>query len=374
MSLNFIDLAAQQARIKPQIETAIAAVLDHGRYILGPEVQDFETQLAAFGDATHALGCANGTDALLLPLMSWRIPRGAAVFCPSFTYCATVEVVALMGAVPVYVDIDRDTYNICPDSLRQAIEGVKAEGELEPWGVITVDLFGQSADYERLAPIVREHGLKLIADSAQGFGTTLNGKQPLHFSDVATTSFFPAKPLGCYGDGGAVLTNDTELLNIMKSVHMHGSGTDKYDNVRVGLNSRLDSIQAAILIEKLAIFADEIDARNTIATRYCDGLKSYVLRVPTVLDGVISTWAQFTIEVDDPDGLSATLREANIPTARYYPKPVHEQTAYAHHPRGKGGMAHTEDAMTKVIALPMHPYLSETDQDFIIEHIKAALK
>lgn len=374
MSLNFIDLAAQQARIKPQIETAIAAVLDHGRYILGPEVQDFETQLAAFGDATHALGCANGTDALLLPLMSWRIPRGAAVFCPSFTYCATVEVVALMGAVPVYVDIDRDTYNMCPDSLRQAIEGVKAEGELDPWGVITVDLFGQSADYERLAPIVREHGLKLIADSAQGFGTTLNGKQPLHFSDVATTSFFPAKPLGCYGDGGAVLTNDTELLNIMKSVHMHGSGTDKYDNVRVGLNSRLDSIQAAILIEKLAIFADEIDARNAIATRYCDGLKGHVLRVPTVLDGVISTWAQFTIEVDDPDGLSATLREANIPTARYYPKPVHEQTAYAHHPRGKGGMAHTEDAMTKVIALPMHPYLSETDQDFIIEHIKAALK
>jgi dTDP-4-amino-4,6-dideoxygalactose transaminase len=374
MTLNFIDLAAQQARIKPQIETAIAGVLKHGRYILGPEVQKFEQQLATFGKADHALGCANGTDALLLPLMSWRIPRGVAVFCPSFTYCATVEVVALMGAVPVYVDIDRETYNMCPDSLRQAIEGVKAEGNLTPWGVITVDLFGQSADYERLTPIVREHDLKLIADSAQGFGTTQNGKQPLHFSDVATTSFFPAKPLGCYGDGGAVLTNDAALMDIMKSVHMHGSGTDKYDNVRVGLNSRLDSIQAAILIEKLAIFADEIEKRNEIANRYCDGLRNSVLRVPTVLDGVISTWAQFTIEVDDPDGLSAALREKGVPTARYYPKPVHEQTAYRDHPVGKGGMAHTTDAMTKVIALPMHPYLSESDQDYIVESIKLALK
>jgi len=373
MAIDFIDLKAQQTRLRPQIDSAVAAVLDHGQYILGPEVKQFESELAQFGHAEHVLGCANGTDALLLPMMAWGMPRGVAVFCPSFTYCASVEVIALLGGVPIYVDIDRDTYNMCPDSLRKAIEGVKAEGKYTPWAVMSVDLFGQSADYERLTPIVREHGLKFIADSAQGFGTTQNGKQPLHFADVATTSFFPAKPLGCYGDGGAVLTNDAEHLRIMRSVHMHGSGRDKYDNVRVGLNSRLDSIQAAILLQKLSIFKEEIEIRNKIASRYIEGLKSNTLRVPNVLDGVISTWAQFTIEVPNPDAFGAALREKGIPTARYYPKPVHKQTAYQDYPSGAGGMANTEDAMTKVIALPMHPYLDETTQDMIIETAKAVL-
>lgn len=373
MAIDFIDLKAQQARLRPQIDSAIAAVLDHGQYILGPEVKQFESELARFGQADHVLGCANGTDALLLPMMAWGMPRGVAVFCPSFTYCASVEAIALLGGVPIFVDIDRETYNMCPDSLRKAIEGVKADGKYTPWAVMSVDLFGQSADYDRLTPIAREHDLKFIADSAQAFGTTLNGKHPLHYADVATTSFFPAKPLGCYGDGGAVLTNDAEDLRIMRSVHMHGSGRDKYDNVRVGLNSRLDSIQAAILLQKLSIFEEEIALRNKIAQRYIDGLKSNTLRVPTVLEGVTSTWAQFTVEVPNPDSFGSALREKGIPTARYYPRPVHKQTAYSDYPIGTGGLPYTEDAMTKVIALPMHPYLEENTQDLIIETAKSAL-
>lgn len=373
MALEFIDLKAQQKRLKPEIDAAIAKVLEEGRYIMGPEVDQFETELATFGSAKHALGCANGTDALLLPMMAWKIPRGSAVFCPSWTYCATAEIIAVMGAVPVFVDIDRDTYNMCPKSLKAAIEGVKAAGDMEMFGVIAVDLFGQAADYNAIAPLAREHGLKLICDSAQGFGTTLNGKHPLEWCDVTTTSFFPAKPLGCYGDGGAVLTDDADLAHAMDSVRIHGKGTDKYDNVRVGLNSRLDTLQAAILLPKLAIFADEIEKRNIIADRYIDGLRAHALRVPAVLDGVMSTWAQFTIEVPDPAGFAAALRDKGIPTARYYPKPVHKQTAYEHFPCGAGGMGNTEDCIETVISLPMHPYLDENTQDMIIETAKAAL-
>jgi len=370
--MQFIDLHAQQDRLRNEIESGIADVLKSGRYIMGPQVKEFEAKLAEFGQADHALGCANGTDALILPMIAWKIPRGSAVFCPSFTYCATAEIIAIMGAVPVFVDIDRDTYNMCPESLKDAIAGAKADG-LELFGVIAVDLFGQSADYEAIAPIARENGLKLIADSAQGFGTTLNGKHPLHWVDISTTSFFPAKPLGCYGDGGAVLTDDTELSIAMDSVRIHGKGSDKYDNVRIGLNSRLDTIQAAILLPKLAVFADEIEKRNAVANRYAEGLSSNKIRVPLVMNGVVSTWAQYTIEVADPLGFGATLKEADIPTARYYPKPVHMQTAYEHFPVGKGGISKTEDCIDKIISLPMHPYLSEDDQDRIIETAKAAV-
>lgn len=373
MAIQFIDLKAQQARLKPQIDAGIAKVLAEGRYIMGPEVKEFEKNLAEFGQAKHALGCANGTDALILPMMGWKIPRGAAVFCPSFTYCATAEIIAIMGAVPVFVDIDRETYNMCPKSLKAAIEGVKAQGDMEMFGVIAVDLFGQSADYAAIAPLAREHGLKLIADSAQGFGTTLNGKHPIAWCDVATTSFFPAKPLGCYGDGGAVLTNDDDLSATMDSVRIHGKGSDKYDNVRVGLNSRLDTLQAAILLPKLAVFADEIEARNKVAKRYSEGLKASTLRVPTVMDGVVSTWAQYTIEVPDHADFAAALKAKGIPTARYYPKPVHVQTAYEHFPTGAGGMTNTNDCINNIISLPMHPYLDENTQDMIIETAKAAL-
>lgn len=373
MDIAFIDLKAQQRRIKTEIESGIAKVLDEGRYIMGPEVKDFENKLSIFGKANYALGCANGTDALLLPMIAWKIPRGSAVFCPSFTYCATAEIIAIMGAVPIFVDIDRDTYNMCPKSLRAAIEEVKLNGTMEMFGVIAVDLFGQSADYESIAPIAKEHGLKLIADSAQGFGTTLNGKHPLTWCDVTTTSFFPAKPLGCYGDGGAVLTNNANLARSMDSVRIHGKGNDKYDNVRIGLNSRLDTIQAAILLPKLRIFEDEIKSRNAVASRYNEGLKGHALRVPKVLTGVISTWAQYTIEVPNHAEFSSKLKDKGIPTARYYPKPVHMQSAYENFPCAGSGLPNTMDCIGNIISLPMHPYLDETTQDMIIETAKVAL-
>jgi len=373
MGIEFIDLKAQQKRLKADIDAGIAKVLAEGRYIMGPEVKDFEARLATFGDAQHALGCANGTDALILPMLAWGIGPGDAVFCPSFTYCATAEIVAHVGATPVFIDINRDTYNMDVNSLRRAIEDVKAKGELIPRAVIAVDLFGQSADYEAIAPVAKEYGLKLVADSAQGFGTTLKGKHPLYWADVTTTSFFPAKPLGCYGDGGAVLTNDQETANAMNSLRIHGKGTDKYDNVRVGMNSRLDTLQAAILLPKLAVFADEIEKRNQVAARYIDGLKGHAMRVPTVIEGVVSTWAQFTIEVPDHAAFAAALKDKDIPTARYYPKPVHMQTAYEHFPIAGNGLSNTMDCINNIISLPMHPYLDVDTQDMIIETAKAAL-
>lgn len=373
MGIDFIDLKAQQARIKSEIDAAIAGVLAHGQYILGPETKEFERQLAAFCGAEFALGCANGTDAILLPLMAWGIGPGDAVFCPSFTYCATAEAIAHLGATPVFVDINRETYNMDADSLKQAIKDVERKGELTPRAVMTVDLFGQCADYNLIAPIAREHHLKLIADSAQGFGSTLNGQHPIHWADVATTSFFPAKPLGCYGDGGAILTNDADLTTVIESLRFHGKGMDKYDNVRVGLNSRLDTLQAAILLPKLAIYADEIEARNVVAKRYSEALKDYALRVPTILDGVMSTWAQYTIEIADHESFSAALKDKGIPTARYYPKPVHMQTAYKYFPVAGNGLPQTEDCIDKVISLPMHPYLDTKTQDMIIETAISAL-
>ncbi len=371
MGIEFIDLKAQRARLDEQINSGIQNVLEHGRFIMGPEVKEFEQKLGEFGEAQHAIACGNGTDALILPVMAWKIGPGDAVFCPSFTYCATAEAIAVMGGTPVFVDIDRETYNIDPSGLRSAIEAIKAEGKLTPRAIIAVDLFGQSADYKAIEPIAAEFGLKIIADSAQGFGTTQDGKQPLHWADVTTTSFFPAKPLGCYGDGGAVLTNDSETAAAIDSLRIHGKGSDKYDNVRIGMNSRLDTIQAAILLPKLSVFADEIEKRNVVANRYIDGLRSNSLRVPTVLDGVVSTWAQFTIEVADPDAFAAGLKEKGIPTARYYPKPVHMQTAYEMFPSQPGGLLNTEDCIDNIISLPMHPYLDENTQDMIIETAKA---
>lgn len=373
MAIEFIDLKAQQRRLRPQIDTAIQTVLSHGRYIMGPEVKAFELELAAFGQAKHAMGCANGTDALMLALMAWDIGPGDAVFCPSFTYCATAEVIAVFGATPIFVDINRETYNLDVNSLKQAITDVKQAGHLTPKAIIAVDIFGQSADYEAIAPIAKSEGLKLISDSAQGFGTRLNGNQPLHWADLTTTSFFPAKPLGCYGDGGAILTNDDKDFDALNSLHIHGKGEDKYDNVRIGLNSRLDTLQAAILLPKLDIFQSEIEARNAVAKRYIDGLKGHCTRVPTVLDGVVSTWAQFTIEVPAPREFAQALKAKSIPTARYYPKPVHLQQAYKSFPSTSTGLANTEDCMDYIISLPMHPYLDATTQDMIIETAKKAL-
>ena len=374
MGIQFIDLQAQRERLKQQIDTGIQTVLEHGRFVMGPEIKEFEQKLADFGQAKHALSCANGTDALLLAMLAWKIGPGDAVFCPSFTFCATAEIVAHVGATPVFIDINRDTYNIDPTSLQKAIQETKSASKLTPRAIIAVDLFGQSADYNALSAIARSENLKLVADSAQGFGTSLNGKQPIEWADITTTSFFPAKPLGCYGDGGAILTNDDDLAHLISSLRAHGANKeDRYDNIHIGINSRLDTIQAAILLPKLEIFADEIELRNSVAKRYIEGLRGYALRVPTVMDGAISTWAQFTIEVPNPTNFAEKLKEKGIPTARYYPRPIHMQTAYAHYPVQGNGLNNTDDCIGTIISLPMHPYLDIETQDMIIETAKTAL-
>jgi dTDP-4-amino-4,6-dideoxygalactose transaminase len=380
MSIAFIDLAAQQKRIKPQIDTAIQKVLAHGAYVMGPEVRDFEEKLAEFCGAKRALSCANGTDAIALPLMAWGVGAGDAVFCPSFTFAATPEVVPWVGAEPVFVDILPNTYNIDPLKLEAAILAIKAEGRLTPKVIIAVDLFGQPADYPAIAKIAERYSLKLIADSAQGFGCTLHGDHPIAWADAVTTSFFPAKPLGCYGDGGAVLTNDDALWDLMDSFRVHGKAIKadlqgrtfdhdpKYLNARIGMNSRLDTIQAAILIEKLAIFRDEIQARQQVAQRYASGLSGAV-KVPEVIDGGLSVWAQYTIEHDDRDGLAAHLKTQGVPTAAYYPVPMHRQAPYAHFP-APGGLPVSGAAADKVIALPIHAYLEPAVQDRILDAVR----
>ena len=378
--MPFIDLAAQQARIRLGLDAAIARVLDHGAYVMGPEVRELESRLASFCGATHALSCANGTDALALPLMAWGVGAGEAVFCPAFTFAATPEVVPWTGAEPVFVDIRPDTYTLDPDGLEAAIEMVEAEGRLRPRAVIAVDLFGQPADYPRLADICTRHGLKLIADSAQGFGCTLDGKHPIAWADAVTTSFFPSKPLGAYGDGGAVLIDDADLWERMDSLRIHGKagpsdgvldGHDpKYLNARIGMNSRLDTLQAAILLEKLAIFEDEIAARQEVAARYNAGLAEVCLQVPRVIPGGSSTWAQYVVEHRDRGGLAAHLRGAGIPSAVYYPVPMHLQKPYSAFDRGPGGLPVSEAKSDLVIALPMHPYLTTEAQDRVIDAVR----
>lgn len=381
-NIAFIDLAAQQRRIRDRIDAAVARVLDHGGYVMGPEVRAFEEQLAAFGQARRALSCANGTDAIALPLMAWGVGEGDAVFCPSFTFTATPEVVPWAGATPVFVDVLPDTYNIDPVKLEAAIEGVKAAGKLKPAVVIAVDLFGQPADYPKIREICDRHGLKLISDSAQGFGCTLDGHHPIHWADVTTTSFFPAKPLGCYGDGGAVICKDDALWDLMDSYRVHGKAVAadlngrtfeheaKYLNARIGMNSRLDTIQAAILIEKLAIFTEEIALRQRVAGRYAEGLAGSVKSVPKVIGGGVSVWAQYVIEHNDRDGLAAHLKTQGVPTAVYYPVPMHQQEPYAHFPHGAGGLPVTEALAGTVLALPMHSYLDEATQDRIIAAVR----
>ncbi|MEQ1931475.1 MAG: DegT/DnrJ/EryC1/StrS aminotransferase family protein [Parvularculaceae bacterium] len=382
MSIAFIDVRAQLARIKDRMHGAIFAAVESGAYIMGPQVAEFEARLSAFSGAKHTVTCANGTDAIALPLLAWGIGPGDAVFCPSFTFAATAEVVPWFGASPVFVDIRPDTYNIDAAHLEAAIEQTKRDGKLVPKAVIAVDLFGQPADYPQIAALARKHGLKLIADSAQSFGCTLQGKHPIAWADAVTTSFYPAKPLGCYGDGGAVQTDDDALRDVMESLRVHGQATKrdverekfehdaKYLNVRIGINSRLDTLQAAVLIEKLNIFADEIEARNRVAARYNARLEGLVKSVPTVIDAGVSVWAQYTIEVPDRDGLAAHLKRKGVPTAVYYPVPIHRQPAYRHYPLGPGGLKTTEEKAAAVISLPMHPYLDEVTQDRIIEAVR----
>lgn len=363
--MQFIDLAAQRERISDRLKTAIDRVVAEGRYILGPEVGAFEKQLADYVGVEHVIACANGTDALLLPLLASDIGPGDAVFVPSFTFAATAEVVALARAVPVFVDVDPHSYNIDIASLEAAITMVKAEGRLTPRAIIPVDLFGLAADYEAISAIARRENLLVIEDAAQAIGGERNGVRCGAFGHVGSTSFYPAKPLGCYGDGGAMFTNDAALASKLRSFAFHGKGETQYDNIHVGLNSRLDTIQAAILIEKLAILEDEMEARQKVAARYASGL-SGIVRTPGAGQGTRSAWAQYAIETPVRDGLKDHLQANGIPSVIYYVKPLHLQVAYERFPRVTGGLPVSEALSGRILCLPMHPYLSEKDQDRVI--------
>jgi dTDP-4-amino-4,6-dideoxygalactose transaminase len=372
--MQFIDLAEQYHRLKDQIDSNIQKVLDHGKFLMGPEITGLEKALAEFAGVKHVISCSNGTDALLMPLMAWGIGKGDAVFAPTFTYFATAEVVALLGATPVFVDIDPDTYNIDPDGLEKAIEKVKREGVLKPRVVIPVDLFGLPAEYDRIQSISRKYGLKVLEDAAQGFGGIYRGRVAGSFGEAAATSFFPAKPLGCYGDGGAIFTDDDETAAVLKSLRVHGQGSDKYDNIRVGLNARLDTIQAAILLPKLAAFKQEIELRNKVAAKYSAGLKNLV-KTPVIPSDCISTWAQYSVMAKDNSErarLQNQLKEAGIPTMVYYPTPLHLQTAFKGLGYQKGDFPVAEAACERIFSLPMHPYLKDEDIERIVEIIKAA--
>jgi dTDP-4-amino-4,6-dideoxygalactose transaminase len=379
--MQFIDLQAQRRRIEPEINGAVQRVIESGRYVLGPEVGELEKQLAAWCGAKHAVSCANGTDALALALMAWQLKPGDAVFCPSFTFVATAQVVPWLGAWPVFVDILPETYNMDPASLEAAIQRVKAEGKLKPKVVIAVDLFGQPADYPAIKAICDTHGLKLIADTAQGYGCTLNGRHPTDWADIATTSFFPAKPLGCYGDGGAIVTNDAALAELIESLRVYGKvmpsdaaqrnfhHDPKYLSLRIGMNSRLDTIQAAILLEKLKIFADEIEKREQVAQRYTTAFEGKIRRAPQVIAGGQSVWAQYVIEHENRDGLQAHLTANGIPSMVYYPVPIHQQDFAARFAPPEDSLPVTETASRHGLALPMHPYLPHADQDRVIEAV-----
>jgi dTDP-4-amino-4,6-dideoxygalactose transaminase len=368
--IAFIYLQAQRRRLGAPLNAAIMAAVEGGQWILGPQVAQFEKDIAAWAGVKHAIACANGTDALLLVLRAWGVGPGDAVFVPAFTFAASAEVVALAGASPVFVDVLSDTFNMDPVSLEAAIALVKKDGKLTPKVVMPVDLFGQPADYRSLAPIARREGLKLFCDTAQGFGGMMDGKRAGAIGDAAATSFFPAKPLGCYGDGGACFTNDDTLKDLLLSLRMHGQGRDRYEHVQIGLNSRLDTIQAAILIEKLKIFEDEIEKRNDVARRYNRAFAgSNRIKTPVVIEGATSSWAQYTLQVSDRDGFQAGLKQAGVPTMVYYPIPLSRQPAYAHYPSVPTPVS--EALSGHVVSLPMHPYLDEGTQSRIIAAVLA---
>lgn len=367
MTIAFIDLAAQQARLRPTLDQAIAQVLDQGQYIMGPQVRELERQLAAFCGAKHCLSCANGTDALQLALMALGVKAGDAVFVPSFTFAATAEVVPFLNATPIFVDCLPDTFNMDPESLKRAIAHAKSIG-LTPACVIPVDLFGLPADYDVLITIAHENGMKVIGDSAQGFGGVYKGRVTGSIGDITTTSFFPAKPLGCYGDGGALFTDDDELAALIDSFRVHGKGSHKYYNERIGMNSRLDTLQAAILIEKLGVYADEIEKRQAVASRYTAGLSNR-FETPYIPDGLKSIWAQYTLKTTstaEREAFQQRAKEAGVPTVVYYPVPLHRQNAYKDFPSDPAGLSVSDDLAGRVISLPMHPYLEQATQEKII--------
>ncbi len=356
MTMQFIDLAAQYQHLKTKIDARIHTVLDHGHYIMGPEVFELEEKLAEYVGVKHAITCANGTDALTLSMMVLDIKEGDAVFCPTFTFFATAETIAFANATPVFVDSEESTFNICPVDLEKRIQHVIAEGKLVPKAIVSVDLFGLPANYVEIEVIAKKYNLKLIEDAAQGFGGSLNGRMAGAFGDIATTSFFPAKPLGCYGDGGAIFTNNDDYADLLRSLRIHGKGLDKYDNVRIGVNSRLDTIQAAVLLEKLAEFPVELEARNRLADEYA-GKYEHQFVVPNIPQGSTSSWAQYTVRSENRDASIQSLAEQGVPTMVYYRTCIHQQTAFAHLGHQAGDFPIAEMLSKRVFSLPMHGYL-----------------
>ena len=374
--IPFIDLKKQYRRIEKQVDAAIKAVLEHGQYILGPEVADLEKQLAELAGTKYCLACSSGTDALLMAYMALGFKPGDAVFTTPFTFFATVEMIAMTGATPVFADVDPVTYNIDPEKLRAAILKVRAEGKLTPKAIVPVDIFGQSCDYDAIQAIAKEFSLPIVEDGAQAMGALYKGKRVPSFGTIGCTSFFPAKPLGCYGDGGAVFTDDKELYDRMFSILVHGRGGDKYDNILIGLNARLDTIQAAVLLQKLTLFREEIELRQTVAANYAKALEGLV-QTPTVSEDCISVWAQYCPRskdfAKDFAKIQAALKEAGIPTARYYPIPMHLLKAMQYLGYKKGDMPVAEAIAEDIFALPMHPYLDAATIETIGKTVRAAL-
>jgi dTDP-4-amino-4,6-dideoxygalactose transaminase len=368
--LPFVDLEAQRRRLQGRVEVAIQRVLEHGQFIMGPEVSELEERLAGYCGARHAVTCGSGTDALLLALMAHSLGAGDAVVVPSFTFPATPEVVSLLGATPLFVDVLPDTFNIDPSGVVAALDAASGLG-VRPRAMIAVDLFGQPADYDALEPLCRDRGLVLVADAAQSFGARWGGRKVGTIGDVTCASFFPAKPLGCYGDGGALFTDDDEIADALRSLRAHGRGRAKYDIDRIGINGRLDTIQAAVLLEKLTIFDEELTARRTVAARYDAGLAE-ALQLPIIDARATSAWAQYTVQCADRDALASALHRQGIPTAVHYPRPLHQQLAYADTPAA-GTLSVSEKVSELVLSLPVHPYLDATTQDRVIDATLTAL-
>ena len=367
--MQFIDLAAQQERIRPLIEAGFKKILDHGQYILGPEIKEIEEKLAAFTGRPYAISVASGTDALLMPLLAEKVGRGDAVFAPTFTFIATAGAIALTGATPVFVDIDAETFNIDPGKLEAAIQKTIGEKKLLPKAIIPVDLFGQPADYAAIQAIADKYKLFVLEDAAQSFGAVQNNTKAGALARVAATSFFPAKPLGCYGDGGMIFTDDKSLYEQLLSIRVHGQGLDKYTNVRIGINGRMDSLQAAVLLAKMTIFPEEIERRQEVAARY-DRLLAGAVKTPLVRSGNTSAWAQYSVLHPRRDEVIKKLRDNNIPTAVYYPIPLHLQEAFANLGYRQGDFPVAEKIAGEIFSLPMHPYLAPQAQEHIAEVIR----
>ena len=377
--MQFRDLAKQYQVLKADIDQAMLSVATGARYIMGPQMKELEQELAAYTGMKHCLTCANGTDALTLALKAWGIGQGDAVFVPDFTFFSSAEVVALEGATPVFVDVDDTTYNIDVESLEKAILQTQAEGKLTPKVIVAVDLFGLPANYPAVKAVAQKYGLLILEDGAQGFGGSIGSQKACSFGDISTTSFFPAKPLGCYGDGGAVFTNNDEWAQLMASYRVHGKGTDKYDNVRIGMNSRLDTMQAAILQVKLRAFDHEVECVNEAARHYTRLLADHV-KTPVIPDGFGSSWAQYTIQLpteDKRNELQQKLKDAGIPSMVYYPKTMHDQTAFRCLPSSGMQAAYSSYAATRlcatVLSLPMHPYIEPSDIELVCKNLIASL-